>query len=190
MSNSYTPAAALFGRRIRITYVAILLLLFAARMWTVHGVFGFFGSDARHGEMVSIAGRLPGQSVEVAHAAFALVYAPQTTSAGILDRTIRDWSAQHAKAAQILSPMCTGAGADPLCGHLHALEAQMLAVTAGARAAVQAPVADRAASFERLAALQTAYGTAANTWIDELAQSFAVQIRSQQRTLHIWALDQ
>ena len=188
MSNSYTPAAALFGRRIRITYVAILLLLFAARMWTVHGVYGFFGSDAQHGEMVSIAGRLPGQSVEVAHAAFALVYAPQTTSAEILDRTIRNWTAQHDKAASILSPVC--AGADALCSHLQALEAQMLAVAAGARAAVQAPVADRAASFERLAALQTAYGTAANTWIDELAQSFAVQIRSQQRTLLVWALDQ
>jgi two-component system, sensor histidine kinase and response regulator len=188
MSNSYTPAAALFGRRIRITYVAILLLLFASRMWTVHGVYGFFGSDAQHGEMVSIAGRLPGQSAEVAHAAFALVYAPQTTSAEILDRTIRNWTAQHAESASILSPVC--AGADALCSHLHALEAQMLAVAAGARAAVQAPLADRAASFERLAALQTAYGTAANTWIDELAQSFAVQIRSQQRTLLIWVLDQ
>jgi two-component system sensor histidine kinase/response regulator len=188
MSNSYTPAAALFGRRIRITYVALLLLLFVARMWTVHGVYGFFGSDAQHGEMVSIAGRLPGQSVEVAQAAFTLVYAPQTTSAEILDRTIRNWTEQHTKAASILSPVC--AGADALCNHLHALEAQMLAVAAVARTAVQAPLADRAASFERLAALQTAYGTAANTWIDELAQSFAVQIRSQQRTLLIWALDQ
>jgi two-component system, sensor histidine kinase and response regulator len=188
MSNSYTPAAALFGRRIRITYVALLLLLFVARMWTVHGVYGFFGSDARHGDMVSIAGRLAGQSAEVAQAAFALIYAPQTTSPEILDRTIRNWTAQHAKAASILAPVC--AGADALCSHLHALEAQMLAVAAGARAAVQAPLADRAASFERLAALQTAYGTAANTWIDELAQNFAVQIRSQQRTLLMWVLDQ
>ncbi len=188
MSNSYTPAAALFGRRIRIAYVAILLLLFAARMWTVHGVFGFFGSDARHGEMVSIAGRLPGQSAEVAQTAFALVYAPQTTSTELLDTTIQNWTAQHAKAASILSPVC--AGADALCGHLHALESQMQAVAAGARAAVQAPLADRAASFERLAALQTAYGRAADTWIDELAQSFAVQIKSQQRSLLMWALEQ
>ena len=188
MSNSFTPAAAQFGRRIRITYVAILLLLFVARMWTVHGVFGFFGSDAQHGEMVSIAGRLPGQSAEVAQAALALVYAPQTTHAEILDSTIRNWTAQHAKAASILSPVC--AEADALCSHLQALEAQMLAVAAGAREAVQAPLADRAVSFERLEALQTAYGTAANRWIDELAQSFAVQVRSQQRMLLIWALDQ
>jgi signal transduction histidine kinase/PleD family two-component response regulator len=165
-----------------------MLLLFVARMWTVHGVYGFFGSDAQHGDMVSIAGRLAGQSAEVAQAAFALVYAPQTTNSDILDRTIRNWTAQHAKAAGILSPVC--AGADALCSHLHALEAQMLAVAAGARAAVQAPLADRAAAFERLAALQAAYGTAADAWIDELAHSFAAQVRSQQRTLLIWALDQ
>src|ERR1700733_12151931 len=171
MSNSYTPAAALFGRRIRITYVAILLLLFASRMWTVHGVYGFFGSDAQHGEMVSIAGRLPGQSAEVEQAAFALVYAPQTTSAEILDRTIRNWTAQHARAASILSPVC--AGADALCSHLHALEAQMLTVAAGARAAVQAPLADRASSFERLPEPQTASGTAPTTLIDGMAPNFA-----------------
>src|SRR5271156_4690643 len=188
MSNSYTPAAALFGRRIRLTYVTILLLLSASRVWIVHGVYGSFGSDAQHGEMVSIAGRLPGQSTEVVQAAFALVYAPQTMSAEILDGTIRNWTAQHARVAGMFSPVC--AGKDALCSHLHALEAQMLAVAAGARAAVQAPLADRAASFKRLAALQTAYGTAANTWIDELAQSFAVQIRSQQHMLLILALDQ
>jgi two-component system, sensor histidine kinase and response regulator len=188
MSNSYTPAAALFGRRIRICYVAILLVLFAARMWTVHGVYGFFSSDAQHGEIASIAGRLPGQSAEVANAALTLVYAPQTAGADSLDETIRNWNAQHAKAARILSPVC--AGADALCSHLSALEAQMLAVAAGARAAAQAPLADRAAAFGRLAALQAAYSTAANSWIEELAQSFTVQIGSQQHTLLIWVFDQ
>src|ERR1700733_12289136 len=171
MSNSYTPAAALFGRRIRICYVAILLVLFAARMWTVHGVYGFFSSDAQHGEIVSIAGRLPGQSAEVANAALALVYAPQTGGADSLDERIRNWNAQHAKAARILSPVC--AGADALCSHLSALEAQMLAVAAGARAAVQAPLADRASSFERLPEPQTASGTAPTTLIDGMAPNFA-----------------
>src|ERR1700722_4159518 len=188
MSNSYTPAAALFGRRIRICYVAILLVLFAARMWTVHGVYGFFSSDAQHGEIVSIADRLPGRSAEVANAALALVYAPQTAGADSLDETIRNWNAQHAKAARILSPVC--AGADALCGHLSALEAQMLAVAPGARAATQAPLADRTAAFGRLAALQAAYSTAANSWIEELAQTFTGQIGSQQHTLLIWVFDQ
>src|SRR6202789_1225769 len=188
MSNSYTPAAALFGRRIRICYVAILLVLFAARMWTVHGVYGFFSSDAWHGEIVSIAGRLPGQSAEVTNAALALVYAPQTAGVDRLDETIRNWNAQHAKAARILSPVC--AGADARCSHLSALEAQMLAVAAGARAAAQAPPADRAAALGRLASLQAAYSTAANTWIEELAQSFTVQIGSQEHSLLMGVFDQ
>jgi len=47
-------------------YVAVLVLLFLARMWSVHGVHGFLGTDAEHGEMAGVAGRLPGQSTEVA----------------------------------------------------------------------------------------------------------------------------
>src|SRR5882724_2523024 len=80
MSNSYTPAAKLIGRRIRLMYVAVLVLLFLARMWSVHGVHGFLGTDAEHGEMAGVAGRLPGQSTEVAHAVFVRVYAPQTAA--------------------------------------------------------------------------------------------------------------
>jgi hypothetical protein len=131
MSNSYTPAATLFGRRIRITYVAVLVLLFIARMWTVHGVHEFFGLDAGHGEMVSIAGRLPGQSTEVMHAAFVRVYAPQTATDDSVDRAIGIWIAQNAKVAQLLARVC--AGEDALCLRFHTLEAQMLIVAASAR---------------------------------------------------------
>ena len=84
MSNSYTPAAKLFGRRIRIMYVAVLVLLFTARMWSVHGVHGFLETDAAHGKMGGIAGRLTGRSIEVTHAVFVRVYAPQTAAADIV----------------------------------------------------------------------------------------------------------
>jgi len=59
MSNTYTPAAKLFGRRIRITYVVALVLLFFARMWSVYGVHGFLAWDAGHGQIAGIAGRAP-----------------------------------------------------------------------------------------------------------------------------------
>src|ERR1700687_4101606 len=84
MPNSYTPAAKLFGRRIRIMYAAVLVLLFLARMWSLHGVHGFLGSDAAHGEMAGIAGQLPGQSTEVTHAVFVRIYAPQTAAEDIV----------------------------------------------------------------------------------------------------------
>ena len=143
MSNSHTHAASLFGYHLRITYVAVLAVLFLARMCSVHGVHAFLGLDAGHGEMASIAGRLPGLSAEVAHAAFVRLYAPQTAGDGIVDRTIGNWVAQHAKVAQFLGRAC--AGDDALCVHFHALDTQMLTVAASARAAAQrrSPIAAR-----------------------------------------------
>src|SRR5258708_40097191 len=143
MSNSYTPDAKLFGRRIRIMYVAVLVLLFLARMWSVHGVHGFLGTDAAHGEMAGMAGRLPGQSTEVTHAVFVRVYAPQTATDDIVDRSIEDWLAQHAKGARLLARGC--AGGDARCVHVPTLDAEMLAVAASAPPAAPAPSLERTA---------------------------------------------
>jgi PAS domain S-box-containing protein len=188
MSTSYSPAAALIGRRIRVSYVAALVLLFAARMWSVHGVHAFFGMDVAHGEMAGAAGMLADQSVEVMHAAFVLAYAPQSTSADILDRAIGHWTEQNAKAARMLAPFCSGDEA--LCSHFRALDPQVAAIVALARVAATAPGAERTPVFSRLTALQSRYATAANAWAAELAARFAAQIRSQQQTLLWWAIAQ
>ncbi len=213
MSNSYTPAAKLFGRRIRIMYVAVLVLLFTARMWSVHGVHGFLETDAAHGKMAGIAGRLTGRSIEVTHAVFVRVYAPQTAAADIVlgaarlapngaapsgvqvgrtadlvDRSIEDWLAQHAEVARLLAQVC--AGGDALCAHFHALDGEMLAVAASARAAARAPPADRTAALGRLAAVHGTYLAAANAWVDELAARFTTETKTQWHTLRLWALAQ
>jgi len=188
MSNSFTPAAKLFGRQIRIAYIAVLVLLFFARMWTVHGVHGFLSVDAGHGEMVGVAGRLPGQSAEVAHAAFVRVYAPQTAADDIVERAVGDWLAQHAKVARLLQQVC--AGGDALCVHFHTLDAQMLGIAASARVAAAAPPAERGAALGRLAALQGGYATAANAWVDELAARFTAETKAQQRMLILLAIAQ
>src|SRR5882672_10496952 len=188
MSNSYTPAAKLFGRRIRIMYVAVLVLLFTARMWSVHGVHGFLETDAAHGKMAGIAGRLTGRSIEVTHAVFVRVYAPQTAAADLVERSIEDWLAQHAEVARLLAQVC--AGGDALCAHFHALDGEMLAVAASARAAARAPPADRTAALGRLAAVQGTYLAAANAWVDELAARFTAETKTQWHTLLLWALAQ
>ena len=188
MSNAYTPAAKLFGRQIRIAYIAVLVLLFFARMWSVHGVHGFLGADAGHGEMAGSAGRLPGLSAEVVHAAFVRAYAPQTAADDIVDRAIGNWRAQHAKVARLLAQVC--AGDDAPCVRFRALEAQMLTVAASARLAAAAPLADRTAALGRLAALQGEYLTAANAWVDELAERFTAETKTQQRMLLLWAIAQ
>ncbi len=188
MSKPYTPAAALFGRRIRMTYAAVLLLLFAARMWGVHDVYDLFGLDTGHGRTVSIAGRLPAQSADVMHAAFERSYAPQAASDDVLDRAIAGWSAQHAEVAQLLTPLC--AGDDALCSRFHALEAQMQGVAASARAAARAPLAGRDAALDRLTAQQGRYASAANSWVEELAARFAAETKAQQRRLLMLAIVQ
>ena len=188
MSNTYTPAAKLFGRRIRITYVVALVLLFFARMWSVYGVHGFLEGDAGHGRIAGIAGRLSGQSTEVMHAAFVRVYAPQTAAGDSVDRAIENWLAQQAQVGRLLARVC--AGDDALCIHFRALDARMLAVAASARAAARAPPIERTAALERLAALQGGYNAAADAWTDELAGRFIAQTEAQQHTLLVWAVAQ
>jgi PAS domain S-box-containing protein len=158
-------------------------------MWGVHGVYYFFGLDAGHGATVSMAGRLPGQSAEVTQAAFLRAYAPNAGSSDTLDRAIGAWAEQQAKVASVLSRVCAG-GNDALCVHFHALEAQMLALVASARAAGQAPLAGRSEALGRLAARQENYGAAANAWIDELANRFAAQTKTQQNKLLMLAIVQ
>jgi two-component system, sensor histidine kinase and response regulator len=169
-------------------YVAAMVLLFLARMWTVHGVHGFLGLDAGHGEIAGAAGRLSGQSTEVAHAAFVRVYAPQTAPDDIVERAIDDWLAQQAEVARRLARIC--AGDDALCVHFHALDARVLAVAASARAAARAPLAERPAALDRLAAQQGNYMTAANAWVDELAARFTAETTAQQHTLLLWVIGQ
>jgi len=188
MSTSYTPAAVSFGRRIRLTYIAVLVLLFAARMWTVHGVHEFLESDAEHGKTVNMAGQLRSQSTDVMHAAFVRAYAPQAPGADRVEATIVIWTAQHAAVARLLSPACAGEAA--LCRSFQALEAQMRDVVASARAAAQAPPNGRAAALELLALRQSQYAVAAQAWVGELASQFAADTRAQRHTLRMWALAQ
>jgi signal transduction histidine kinase/ActR/RegA family two-component response regulator len=169
-------------------YVAVLVLMFALRMWSVHGVHGFLVLDAARGEMVSIAGRLPGQSTEIMHAAFVAAYAPKTAAEGGVDRAIGAWIALHARVAQLLRQACT-AEDSPYLG-FGTLEAQMRAVAANARAAAQAPPADRPAAIDRLRAVQVEYMTAAKAWVEDTAARFNADAKTQLNTLLLWAVAQ
>ena len=69
----------------------MLVLLFVARTWSVHGVHAFLGVDSLHGEMVNAAARLPARSADVMHAAFVRTYAPETASDDGIERSIGPW---------------------------------------------------------------------------------------------------
>jgi PAS domain S-box-containing protein len=197
MSSPYTPAAKLFGRRIRIAYVAVLVLLLLARMWSIHGVRAFLGADSRHGEIVNIAAQLPARSADLMHAVFVQAYAPDTVTGDPIERSVAAWVAQNAKVAQLLPLVCVGA--DALCLHYRDLETRMHAVTTGAAdaahaarqsTAAQASVAERAAALGRLESLQDGYRTASQTWVDELAGHLTADTLAQQHTVLLWAIAQ
>jgi PAS domain S-box-containing protein len=178
----------MFGRRIRITYVTIMVLLLIARMWSVNVVHGFLGLDARHGEMVSIAGRLSGYSAEVLQAAMVRVYAPQTAADDVVDRAISNWVAQQAKVTDLLARVC--AGDDALCTDFGSLEAQMLTVAENARATAGAPLDERTAALGRLTLLRANYAAAVDAWVDELAARFTAETVAQQHKLLLRVITQ
>ena len=186
MTPPHTPAARLFGRRIRLAYAAVLLLLVGALLWIGSGVHGFLAHDAEHGAMVSVAGRMRGLSTEAVHAAALRALAPQMAADVGLDRSIAAWVEQHNKVETFLAGVC--GTADPLCAHFQALKAKMRAVIAGARAAVLAAPSDRAAALGRLEQLRGDYLGAAKAWVAELTERFSAEAEAQQRELVRWAI--
>jgi PAS domain S-box-containing protein len=188
MSNAYTPAAKLFGRRIRMAYVAVLALLFLARMWSVHGVHAFLGVDARHSEIVNDAAQLPARSGDVMHAAFMRAYAPESANDAGVERSIDPWIAQHAQVTQLLALVCRRE--DALCRDFQGLEPRMLAVAAAARLTARAPVSERLGAFTRLEALQDDYRTTSQEWVDALAGRLTADTLTQQHTVLLWAIAQ
>ncbi len=157
-------------------------------MWTVHGVHNFLELDSGHGKIVSFAGLLREQSMQVMHAAFVRVYAPQSSAYADVEGAIGTWFAQHDAVARRLTPVCGGENA--LCTRFGGLRSQMLEVAAHARAAVRAPPAERAAALDELTQLEAAYGAASGAWVDDLATRFAVDTKTQGHTLRLWAVAQ
>ena len=187
-SAAYTPAAKLFGRRLRFAYFAVLALLFLARMWSVHGVHAFLGADSRHGEIVNIAAQLPARSADVMHAAFVRAYAPETAADDAIERSIGVMVAQNAEVARLLTLVCVRE--DVLSVHFRGLEARMLAVAASARLAARAPATERTAALSRLEALQDGYRTASQGWVDDLAGRLTTDTLTQQHDVLLWAIAQ
>ena len=186
MTPSHTPAARLFGRRIRIAYAAVLLLLFGALLWIGNGVHGFVAHDAEHGSMASIAGRMRGLSTEAVQATVLRSLAPQVTTDLDFDRSVAAWIAQHEKVEKFLVDVC--GPADPICLHFQALTAKMREVIASARIAIVATPAERAAALDHLERERSDYLVAAKAWVAELTERFSAEAAAQQSELARWAL--
>jgi PAS domain S-box-containing protein len=185
MSTPNSPAARLLGLRIRLTYVGVFwLFVIAAGAWSF-GVDRFLERDAAHGEMVSVAGRLRGQSTEVIHAATIHWLAPQNEPIGNLNTTIARWVGQHAMVRNILSRVCTS-DADPLCAQFQGIESRMRTIARDAYAAERASGGERLANLQRLEAMQGEYLVAAKEFVSALAARFTAEDNLQQRTLQLW----
>ena len=186
MAPSYTPAARQFGRRIRLAYTAVLVLMLCALLWIGRGVHGFVAHDAEHATMVSIAGRMRGLSTEVVHVTVLKATAPQVATDMEFERSIQAWIDQHAMVGKFLSKVCTRG--DPLCQSFEALTVRMRAAVASARVAVVAPAPDRIAALGRLEVLRRDDLVAAKAWVAELTDRFAAEAAAQQRELFLWAV--
>ncbi len=186
MTHSYTTAARVFGRRIRLAYAAVLLILVCALIWVGHGVNLFIAHDAEHGAMVSVAGRLRGLSTEVVHAAALKALAPSVATDLELERSITAWVDQHDKVERFLHNVC-GAG-DPLCVKFATLRENMRAVVRSARTAVVASPSDRNAVLAHMEMLRGDYLSAAKAWVAELTDRFAAEATAQQLQLLRWTI--
>ncbi|HMD74457.1 MAG TPA: PAS domain S-box protein [Steroidobacteraceae bacterium] len=187
MPTPNSPAARLLGYRIRLTYVGVFCLLVIAAGWWSYGVDRFLERDAAHGEMVSISGRLRGQSTEVIHAAFVHRLAPQIEPPGDLDTTIARWVEQHQKVRRVLAQVCSSTQ-DPLCGRFQDVEARMREIARYAHTTERGGDGEQLADLQRLETMQGAYLVAAKEFVAALAERFTAEGNSQRNTLQLWML--
>ncbi len=185
MTIPHTPAARLLGSRIRLTYLGVLFLFIAGIAVASLKVDHFLEQDATHGEIVSVAGRLRGQSTEVIHAVLVHLTTPELEPADGLNIALSQWAHQHRLVDQMLERICT-ADDDPLCRSFARLEDRMREVTATAGRARVAPDPQYKAILIELDREQSAYLVAAKSFVGELATRFRAEGASQQRTLRGW----
>jgi two-component system, sensor histidine kinase and response regulator len=185
MKTSHTLAARVLGRRIRLTYAAVFVLFCAATGAASAVVYRFLQQDAAHGEIVSVAGRMRGQSTEVIYAALVHVLAPQLEHGDELSAAIDRWVEQHAKVQHILESICVG-DADPLCRKFQNVQARMQSLVDAVREVSQRPAAERMAALARLGTLQTEHFNAAKEFVSQLAARFSADGATQQRQLQLW----
>jgi PAS domain S-box-containing protein len=185
MTTTHTLAARLLGRRIRFSYAAVFLLFVAAAVSAGAVVYRFLQQDATHGNMVSVAGRLRGQSTEVIHAAFVHVLAPELEHGDELNASIDQWVEQHAKVHRILERTCLGEN-DPLCRWFQTVQARMQDLVLAARETAERPPAERMAALARLRTLQSDYLNAAKDFVNQLTARFSSDGAAQQRQLQLW----
>ena len=185
MLTQLSPAARRFGRRLRIAYAAVLLLLVGALGWVAANVQGFLARDAEHAEMVSTAGRLRGLSAEMLLPALFRARSPELATTDGLEDALERWQQQHDKVERFLGRVCHDD--DPLCRDFQVLKARMQETAAAARAAARAAPDGNVAALARLQQLQLAHFDAAKVWVKDLAERFAAEAAAQQRRLLVWA---
>jgi two-component system, sensor histidine kinase and response regulator len=150
-------------------------------------VYRFLQQDAMHGNMVSVAGRLRGQSTEVIHAAFVHALAPELEHGDEFPASIDQWVEQHAKVHRILDQTCHGDD-DPLCRWFQTVQARMQEVVLAARGIPEKPPAERMAALARLRTLQSDYLNAAKDFVNQLTARFSSDGAAQERQLQLWIL--
>ena len=191
MELQLTPAARALGRRMRLGYLTVLIMLAGVLLATGLRFRERLGDDAQFAAMIDAAARqryLGAQTVQLA--TLALLDASPQAEAAVKSK-LREWTLQQATIDGYLPVRCEPR--PQLCTDFGALKRQqrLLASLVASSTASMGVGGERALAFAQAHELDSAlhdYLTRADRWMEEFARDLAGETLEQQRRVWLWSL--
>jgi PAS domain S-box-containing protein len=182
-----SPAARVFGRRLRLGFLGIVVLLAIGLIGAGSGVQGLLALDARHADLIDAAGRQRFLAFQAVHRAMLTAQAPRTFESGEVARALEEWDAQQSVVAHRLTAICTAE--ESLCADFEVLRQQQRRLAAAsARFAADPPgAAAQAAAELTLEAALDVYVRALDRWVGAISARLGEAMGAQQRAVLAWA---
>ena len=174
MRPASSSAARSLGRRIRLTYASLLIVIGLPLASVGTGLFRHLEGAARQIALVDSAGRLRQLADQSAESAWRVSVDPAHHSPEELDDALDRWDAQARRLETLLAPLCpTNA---PLCRGLGGLgDRQRAATDIAERLLFGASAPQRLTQLRRFDAFKAAYATDADQWTTTLVDTLGVR---------------
>jgi PAS domain S-box-containing protein len=182
-----SPAAAALGRRLRFSYLTLLLVLAIPAVYAGAGIRDYLGVVAQQAGLVDEASGQRFLSARVMERAWAKAHQPDEHTDDQLEDAVARWSEQQAAIGAALARLCTPE--QPLClGFDNLKTKQKIIADYGQRLLFGADARGREEQLQRMSELTSEYLVDSDRWVNALATHMSAKAVSERDRLTGWAL--
>ncbi len=186
MRPAPSSAARSLGRRIRLTYASLLIVIAVPLATVGVGLARYLDRAVEQAAFVDAAGRQRELGTRLIQRAWQVSTDPSRHMTTELDEALGRWDVQQDRVAALLAPLC--ASQDPLCqrfGQLASAQQQIREFTERLLFGADTPA--RLEQLRRLESLHDAYSASADEWTVALVDRLTKQAKSDLRSAALFA---